>query len=138
LPDEWITVAQAAVLMKLGKRGALQRLGRLNAQWGGHLLKKIGDKQMPGRVQASKYLVSVEVLRRSMLPTSEATEREIDALKVALATTDEKLEALRKAVRPLLRAKVAANRSEREQTRTESTPTYVGQHQSKGRRGPNR
>jgi hypothetical protein len=100
---EWITVAVAASLMGVCKRQALRLLGRRNTEFGGRLLRKIGDKKMPRGTQASKFLVSTVVLGEAMRPELEASARDLESLRIELMLTNEKLEALRKAVRPLLR-----------------------------------
>lgn len=100
---KWISVREAAALMQIGHREALRRLGRLNVELEGRLLRKIGDKKMPSGVQASKFLVNILVLKQSMEPDPEALTRDVDELRVALALTNQKLEALRKSVRGLLR-----------------------------------
>jgi hypothetical protein len=97
----WITIAEAATLMGLGKRGASKRLVALNRRLEGRLLRKIGDKVMPHGKQASKYLVSVDVLRHAVLESD--AERERDDLRAELTEVSAKLEALRRSVRPLLR-----------------------------------
>lgn len=105
---QWITVAQAAALMEIGKRGALKRLVRLNAQMSGRLLRKMGDKRMPRGVQASKYFVSLDVLRESMAPELEVSVRELSELRAEQLLMAEKLEALARAHRRLAR-RVGAN-----------------------------
>jgi len=99
----WITVAVAASRMGVGHRQALRLLARRNLEVGGRLLRKLGDKRMPGRVQASKWLVSTEVFHELMRPTPAPSERDIANLRAEVVLINEKLEALRKAVRPLLR-----------------------------------
>lgn len=101
--QEWITVAAAASLMGVGKRQALRLLVRRNALAGGRLLRTIGDKRMPSGLQASKYLVSTEVLHAEMRPEPEASARDIDALRAEVVLINGKLEALRKVVRELRR-----------------------------------
>lgn len=100
----WVTVAVAAGLMGIGKRGALKRLRKLDADLDGRLLKAIGTKATPARTgtQASKYLVCLPVLREAMDPETEDKSRELAELRAELTLVREKLEALRKAVRPLL------------------------------------
>lgn len=89
--------------MGVGHRQALRLLARRNVQVGGRLLRSVGDKRMPRGVQASKWLVSTEVFGEVMRPAPAATERDIAELRAELVLISEKLQALRKAVRPLLR-----------------------------------
>jgi hypothetical protein len=98
----WVTVAVAASLMGLGKRGALKRLVRLDRQLEGRLLRAIGTKAMPKGAQASKYLVCLPVLREAMDPDLEDHSRALAEVRAELTLMHQKLEALRKAVRPLL------------------------------------
>lgn len=111
-PDKprWATVAVAAGLMKIGKRGALKRLRKLDAELDGRLLKAIGAKAMPKGTQASKYLVCLPVLREAMEPETEDRERELAELRAELSLVREKVEALRRAVKPLL-AKQGASKT---------------------------
>jgi hypothetical protein len=90
--------------MGVGKRQALRLLVRRNALAGGRLLRTIGDKRMPRGLQASKYLVSTEVLHAEMRPEPEASARDIDALRAEVVLINGKLEALRKVVRDLRRS----------------------------------
>src|SRR5690349_8882555 len=103
-PSKWVTVAVAASLMKLGKRGALKRLRKLDSDLDGRLLKAIGTKSTPARTgtQASKYLVCLPVLREAMDPETEDKSRELAELRAELTLVRQKLETLRKAVRPLI------------------------------------
>lgn len=96
-------MAVAASRMGVGHRQALRLLARRNEEVGGRLLRSVGDKRMPRGVQASKWLVSTEVFHEIMRPVPAATERDIAELRAELVLTNEKLQALRKAVRPLLR-----------------------------------
>jgi hypothetical protein len=89
--------------MGVGHRQALRLLARRNAQVGGRLLRSVGDKRMPGGTQASKWLVSTEVFHEVMRPAPATTERDIVELRAELVLISEKLQALRNAVRPLLR-----------------------------------
>lgn len=90
-------------MMGLGKRGARKRLVKLNADLEGRLLKAIGIKITPkGFEQATKYLVSLDVLRQEMTPNSEDHSAELAEVRAELTLMGEKLEALRKAVKPLL------------------------------------
>jgi hypothetical protein len=100
----WVSVAVAAGLMKLGKRGALKRLRKLDADLDGRLLKAIGMKATPNRTgtQASKYLVCLPVLREAMEPQTEDHGRELAEVRAEVASLRMKFEALRKAVKPLL------------------------------------
>lgn len=104
---DWITVAHAASLLGVCKRQALRRLVRRDAELDGRLLRRLGDKRMPGRVQASKYLVSVVMLRESMRP--ELAERDVESLRLEVAMLRQQLKALRREVRPFLRANGATN-----------------------------
>lgn len=113
----WITVAAAAALMGVGHRQALRLLVRRDALSGGRLLRRIGDKRMPRGVQASKYLVSTEVFYAEMQPVPEASARDIDTLRAEQVLINEKLDALRKAVRPLLRDAAEISEPERDGTR---------------------
>ena len=96
-----MTVAVAASMMGVGKRAALIRLRKLDAALDGRLLRPLGTKAMPGGAQASKFLVCLPLLR-GLDPDVEDKTREIAQLKADLSEVRQKLEALRKAVRPLL------------------------------------
>lgn len=104
---EWISVAHAAVLMGVCKRQALRLLVRRDAELDGRLLRRLGDKRMPWGVQASKYLVSVTMLRESMRP--DLAERDVESLKLEVALLRQKLTALCRDVRPILRANRGAD-----------------------------
>lgn len=67
------------------------------------MLRKVGDRRMPNGVQASKWLVSTEVFHSAMQPDPDAAARDIGDLRAEVVLISEKLEALRKLVRPLLR-----------------------------------
>lgn len=95
--------------MGVCKRQALRRLARKNAEVGGRLLRPIGDKRMPGGVQASKYLVSATVLREAMRATPSDLQRDIEALRLEQVLITAKVEALRKLVRPLVRRHAGGN-----------------------------
>lgn len=97
-----MTVAVAASMMGLGVRGARKRLKRLDDELHGRLLRPIGTKVMPRGPQASKYLVCLPVLREALDPELEDHARELAELRAELSLVSEKLEALRRAVRPLL------------------------------------
>jgi len=97
----WVSVAVAAQMMGVGKRAALIRLRKLDADLDGRLLKPIGTKAMPRGTQASKFLVCLPLLR-ARDPEAEEQSREIAQLRVELSEVRSKLESLRKAVRPLL------------------------------------
>lgn len=97
----WVTVAVAAKMMSIGKRAALIRLRKLDADLDGRLLKPIGTKAMPKGPRASKYLVCLPLLR-ARDPELEEQSREIAQLKAELSEVRSKLESLRKAIRPLL------------------------------------
>jgi hypothetical protein len=77
-PPRWITIAEAAELMNLGKRGAHKRRVSLNQELDGRLLRVVGKRTMGARVQPGKYLVSLDVLRQSTLePNREEVAREL-------------------------------------------------------------
>lgn len=95
--------------MGVCKRQALRRLTRKNAEVGGRLLKPLGDKRMPRGVQASKYLVSTTVLREALRTEPGDVERDIQALRLDQVLISERVEALRRFVRPLARRLAAAN-----------------------------
>lgn len=95
--------------MGVCKRQALRRLARKNAEVGGRLLRRIGDKRMPGGVQASKYLVSTEVLREALRGEPSDLQRDIERLRVEQVLISERLEALRQLVRPIARRLAATN-----------------------------
>ena len=100
----------AASLMGLCKRQALRRLQRIDAELGGRLLRSIGSKRMPGGLQASKYLVSTSVLRDALRGASDL-QRDLERLRLEQLLTAEKLEALCRLVRPMLRRPSRPNRS---------------------------
>jgi len=102
--SKWVTVAVAASMMGIGKRGALKRLRKLDADLDGRLLKAIGTQAKPtgSGSQATKYLVCLPVLREAMDPATEDHSRELAELRAELSVVHGKLEALRKAVKPLL------------------------------------
>lgn len=104
---EWISVAHAASLMGVCKRQALRLLVRRDAELDGRLLRRLGDKRMPWGVQASKYLVSVTMLRESMRP--DITERDVESWKLEVALLRQQLAALRRAVNRFLRANGGSN-----------------------------
>jgi hypothetical protein len=97
----WVTVAVAATMMGVGKRAALIRLRKLDADLDGRLLKPIGTKAMPKGPQASKFLVCLPLLR-ARDPEAEEQSREIAQLRVELSEVLAKVESLRRAVKPLL------------------------------------
>lgn len=92
--------------MGLCKRQALRRLLRLDGQFGGRLLRSMGDKHMPGGVQASKYQVSTAVLREALRAEPSDVDRDIQTLRLEQALITQKLETLRRLVRPLVRRRV--------------------------------
>jgi hypothetical protein len=98
---EWISVACAASMMGVCHRQALRLLTRRNAELEGRLLRRVGEKRMPGGVQASKYLVSLTVMREAM--RADGAERDIESLRLEVAMLRSKLAAICRAVRPLLR-----------------------------------
>lgn len=114
---EWITVAVAAAHMGVCKRQALRLLVRRNEAVGGRLLRRVGDKRMPGRVQASKYLVSVTVFREAMAP-DDTTARDIESLRLEVVMLRQQLDAIRRAVRPLQRAIADWNATPRDAVNT--------------------
>ena len=99
----WVTVAVAASLMGLCKRQALRRLRRIDAELGGRLLRSIGAKRMPRGAQASKLLVNTAALRDALHPPANSLERDFERLRLEQVLTAQKLEALCRRVRPLLR-----------------------------------
>lgn len=105
----WVSVAVAAALMGLCKRQALRRLRRLDSELGGVLLRRIGDKRMPGRLQASKYLVNTAALRDALDPPSSNLERDFERLRLEQLLTAEKLAALCRRLGPLLRRASSSN-----------------------------
>jgi hypothetical protein len=107
LHREWISVADAAALMGVCKRHALRLLARRDDELDGRLLRRVGDKRMPSGVQASKYLVSVTILRESM--RANCAERDIESLRLELVMLRQQLAALRRAVRRFLRCESAAD-----------------------------
>jgi hypothetical protein len=104
---EWITVANAASMMGVCKRQALRLLARRDVELEGRLMRRVGDKRMPRGVQASKYLVSVTVLREAM--RADGAERDIESLRLEVAMLRQQLAAIRRAVRPLLRPESVAD-----------------------------
>lgn len=106
---EWVSVAVAASLMGLCKRQALRRLRRLDGELGGRLLRSIGDKRMPGGLQASKYLVNTAALREALQPTASDLQRDFERLRLEQLLTAQRLEALCRRLRPLLRRQGSEN-----------------------------
>lgn len=106
---EWVSVAVAAALMGLCKRQALRRLRRLDVEQGGRLLRSIGDKRMPRGLQASKLLVNTAALREALEPSAAALERDIERLRLEQLLTAQRLDALCRRVRPLLRRASSSN-----------------------------
>lgn len=104
---EWITVAAAAPMMGVCKRHALRLLVRRDAELDGRLLRRIGVKHMPSGDQASKYLVSLTLLRESMRPDDAA--RDIERLKLEVVLLGQQLATLRRDVRRLLATESGAN-----------------------------
>jgi hypothetical protein len=88
--------------MGICKRQALRRLRRLDVELGGRLLRSIGPKRMPARVQASKYLVCTSVLREALAPAGDV-QRDFERLRLEQLILSEKLEALCRRLRPILR-----------------------------------
>lgn len=74
--------------MGVCKRQALRLLVRRDAELDGRLLRRLGEKRMPGRApQASKFLVSVTVLRESLRPDDAARDLETLRLEVVMLRT---------------------------------------------------
>lgn len=89
---EWISIAAAARLMGVGKRQALRLLKRRDAELEGRLLRRLGDKRMPGGVQPSKFLVSLTMLRESLRPDDAA--RELESLRLEMIVVRRQLAAV--------------------------------------------
>lgn len=94
----------AGSLMGVCRRQALRRLRRLDRELGGRLLRSIGRKHMPSGVQSSKYLVSSRVLLDTLRAAPETVERDFERLRLEQLLIAERLEALRRLVRPLVLA----------------------------------
>lgn len=109
MQTEWVSVAVAASLMGLCKRQALRRLRRLDGELGGRLLRSIGRKRMPCGIQASKWLVNTAALREALQPSATDLERDFERLRLEQALTAQRLEALVRRLRPLLRRASAEN-----------------------------
>lgn len=95
--------------MGLCKRQALRRLRRLDADLGGRLLRAIGSKRMPARTQASKFLVCTAVLRQAIAAPPGELQRDLERLRLEQLLTAEKLDALCRRLRPILRRPGNAN-----------------------------
>jgi hypothetical protein len=95
--------------MGLCKRQALRRLRRLDGELGGRLLRAIGDKRMPAGLQASKLLVNTAALREALQPHATDVQRDIERLRLEQLLTAQRLEALCRRLRPLLRARAGEN-----------------------------
>jgi hypothetical protein len=95
--------------MGLCKRQALRRLRRLDVELDGRLLRSIGDKRMPGGIQASKWLVNTAALREALTPTATDVQRDIERLRLEQALTAQRLEALLRRLRPVLRRASSSN-----------------------------
>lgn len=91
--------------MGVCKRQALRLLARRDAELEGRLLRRLGDKRMPRGVQASKFLVSVPVLREAM--RADDGERDFEALRLEVVMLRQQLAALRRAVARVLRQQSA-------------------------------
>lgn len=109
MSTEWVSIAVAASLMGLCKRQALRRLRRLDAEIGGRLLRSIGHKRMPRGAQASKYLVNTAALRDALEAPANDLQRDVERLRLELVLTSQKLDALCRRVRPLLRRPSGSN-----------------------------
>lgn len=94
--------------MGLCKRQALRRLRRLDAQHGGRLLRAIGDKRMPGGLQASKYLVNTAALR-DVLDAPNELQRDFERLRLEQLLLSEKVAALCRRLGPILRRPSSSN-----------------------------
>jgi hypothetical protein len=106
-----LSVAQAAVLMKISKSQAQRRLNEINVTLGGRLLVKAGDKRMPNGVRASKFWVHPEVLKEWLTPQLEFDiQAHIELIEEQLRLAIERLEATRRCIRPLLKAHRAEQR----------------------------
>lgn len=99
-------------MMGVCKRQALRRLARRDAELDGRLLRRLGDKRMPRGVQASKYLVSVTVLREAMRPDDAA--RDVERLRLEVSALWLQLGSLRRALERRDRQKTGANATERD------------------------
>jgi hypothetical protein len=95
--------------MGLCKRQALRRLRRLDGELGGRLLRSIGDKHMPSGRQASKYLVNTAALREALEPAATDLQRDFERLRLEQTLTAQRLEALCRRLRPLLRRATSSN-----------------------------
>lgn len=95
--------------MGLCKRQALRRLRRLDAEAGGRLLRSIGNKRMPGGLQASKLLVNTAALRAALQPAATDLERDFERLRLEQLLTAQRLDALCRRLRPLLRRPSSSN-----------------------------
>ena len=58
---------------------------------------------MPGGLQASKFLVNAAALREALQPTANDLQRDFERLRLEQALTAQRLEALCRRLRPLLR-----------------------------------
>ena len=117
LNGEWISVSEAAKLMCVCKRQALRRLVRQDAATGGRLLRSVGDKRMPTRIQSSKFLVSLTVFRETLRP-DETTAIGLETMRLELVLVRQQLESIRRAVRPLQRAVEHWNGTQRDMRNT--------------------
>jgi hypothetical protein len=100
---EWVSVAVAAALMGICKRQALRRLRRLDAEQGGRVLRSIGSKRMPAGLQSSKLLVNTSALRDALQPSASDLQRDFERLRLEQLLTAQKLDALCRRLRPVLR-----------------------------------
>ena len=73
--------------MGLGKRGALKRLKKLDADLEGRLLKPLGTQARPSGngSQATKYLVCLPALREALDPATEDHSRELAELRAEVS-----------------------------------------------------
>lgn len=95
--------------MGLCKRQALRRLRRLDGELGGRLLRSIGDKRMPSGIQASKLLVNTAALRAALEPAASELQRDFERLRLEQTLTAQRLDALCRRLRPLLRRASGSN-----------------------------
>jgi hypothetical protein len=100
---EWVSVSVAAALMGICKRQALRRLRRLDAEHGGRVLRSIGSKRMPAGLQSSKLLVNTAALREALQPAATDLQRDFERLRLEQLLTAQKLDALCRRLRPVLR-----------------------------------
>jgi hypothetical protein len=104
--------------MGVSPRQARRLLARRNVEVEGRLLRSIGNKTMPGgRVQSSKWLVSMAVFRESMRP-DDGADRDIEKLRLEVLLIGQQLAAMRRAMRPILAYFAGSNGTERDAINT--------------------